>query len=264
MDLAQALLIALAGFGAGAINAVVGSGTLITFPTLLFFGYPPVMANVSNGVGLVAGGITGTLGYRTELTGLGRLVRALLPASLLGGVLGAVLLLVLPESAFEAIVPSLIALALVLVVLGPRLQRWAARHRDPLPEGEVPQGFGGLTRARILLVVGGVAFGGVYGGYFGAAQGVLIVGLMSTLLPHTLQQVNALKNLLVTGVNLVAALTFLVVSPEQIVWSVAGLIAVGALVGGYTGARVGRRLPPWALRSIIVVVGLVAIWTLVF
>ena len=131
MSAVEALCILLAGVAAGTINTIVGSGTLITFPTLLFFGYPPVVANVSNTVGLVAGGVTGVHGYRRELRGSQDTLRRLVPMSLLGAVIGALLLLVLPPEAFAAIVPALIGLGLVLVVLGPRLQSAAsARHSD--------------------------------------------------------------------------------------------------------------------------------------
>lgn len=237
-----------AGMAAGTINTIVGSGTLITFPTLLLFGYPPVVANISNTIGLVAGGLTGIHGYREELADQGRTVRRLVPASFLGGVVGAILLLILPESAFEAIVPVLIAAALLLVLLGRRLQVWAAaRHPDQDHAGR-----------RVLLTLG-VFAAGVYGGYFGAAQGILMVGIMSVLMAISLQQVNALKNVLVTVVNAVAALTFMLVAWERINWSVAALIAVGSLAGGYVGARVGRRLSPVWLRGLIVVVGILAI-----
>ena len=237
-----------AGMAAGTINTIVGSGTLITFPTLLFFGYPPLVANISNTVGLVAGGLTGIHGYRAELAGQGRTVRRLLPMSLLGALTGAILLLVLPESAFEAIVPALIAAALLLVLLGRRLQAWAAaRHPDQDSAGR-----------RALLAVG-VFAAGVYGGYFGAAQGILMVGIMSVLLAISLQRVNALKNVLVTVVNAVAAVIFMIVAWERINWPVVALIAVGSLAGGYVGARVGRRLSPALLRGLIVVIGVLAI-----
>jgi uncharacterized membrane protein YfcA len=237
-----------AGMAAGTINTIVGSGTLITFPTLLFFGFPPLVANVSNTIGLVAGGVTGIHGYREELASQSRILLKLVPASLLGAVTGALLLFRLPEAAFEAIVPALIALALLLVLFGPRLQAWAAaRHPDHDSLG------------RRLLMTTGVFAAGVYGGYFGAAQGVLLVGVMSVLMTTSLQRVNAYKNVLATVVNAVAAIIFMLVAWERINWTVAALIAVGALAGGYVGARVGRRLSPILLRGLIVLIGVLAI-----
>jgi len=233
---------------AGTVNTIIGSGTLITFPTLLFFGFPPLVANVSNTVGLVAGGLTGIHGYRRELVGQGDTLRRLLPAAFLGALTGAVLLLKLPESAFNAIVPALIAVALLLVLLGPRISARAAnRHTEEDSPG------------RALMLTIGVFGGGVYGGYFGAAQGVLLVGIMSVLMIISLQRVNALKNVLVTVVNAVAALAFMLVARDRINWTVVALIAAGSLAGGYVGARVGRRLSPAGLRGLIVVIGLVAI-----
>ncbi|MEP7370107.1 MAG: sulfite exporter TauE/SafE family protein [Dermatophilaceae bacterium] len=244
----EVIALLAAGMAAGTINTVVGSGTLITFPTLLFFGIPPVVANVSNTIGLVAGGLTGIQGYRAELVGQGRVLRQLMPVSLAGGVVGAVLLLVLPASAFDAIVPVLIGASLLLVLLGRRLQSWAAaRHPDRDSTGR-----------RVLLTMG-VFASGIYGGYFGAAQGILMVGILSVLMVISLQRINALKNVLVTEVNAVAAVVFMLVAWDQINWQVAGLIAVGSLVGGYVGARVGRRLSPVLLRGLIVTVGVLAI-----
>ena len=244
----EVVALLVAGMAAGTINTIVGSGTLITFPTLLFFGFPPLVANVSNTVGLVAGGLTGIHGYRAELAGQGRTLRRLVPVSFLGAVTGAVLLLKLPESAFDAIVPVLIAASLVLVLLGPRLQAWAAeRHPDH------------DSRGRHLLLTAGVYVAGVYGGYFGAAQGIMLVGIMSVLMTVSLQRVNGLKNVLSTVVNAVAAVIFMLVAWDRINWTVAALIAVGALAGGYVGSRVGRRLSPQVLRGLIVVIGVAAI-----
>src|SRR5690349_7275424 len=252
----EALAILAAGFWAGMINVVVGSGTLVTFPTLLLFGYPPLVANVSNNIGLVGGGITGTFGYRREISGHRRELRGLLPASLLGGVTGAVLLLALPADAFRIIVPVLIAVGLGMVVWGPALQRRAARGRDATTDhGRLST----LTRPRLGAVLVGVYLLGIYGGYFGAAQGVLIVGLMSVLTSEGLQSITGLKNLLTTAVNAIAAVTFLLISAESVDWTVVLLIAAGATAGGVVGARFGRRLPPVLMRTLIVVVGVAAI-----
>ncbi len=241
-----AAIIAVAGVWAGMINTVVGSGTLVTFPVLLALGFPPLTANVSNGLGLVPGSVTGAIGYRRELTGLrGRVLRLAVP-TVLGGLVGALLLLVLPSRAFDAVVPVLVALAVVLVVVGPWVSRRVAARR---PTGE-PR-----TAVRPSLV--GAVFGtGMYGGYFGAAQGVLLMGFLGILLDDELQRHNAVKNILASLANLVSGIVFAVVAPVS--WPVVGLIAGGSIVGGVVGALIGRRLSPLVLRGIIVVVGLAA------
>jgi uncharacterized protein len=235
-----------AGMGAGAINAVVGSGTLITFPVLLAVGYAPVLANVSNTVGLAPGSASAVYGYRRELTGQGRRLVRLGMASLAGGITGAVLLLVLPDKAFKAIVPALIALSCVLVVAQPALTRRLGRLSGEAPApAHIPPW--------LFVAVYGA---GVYGGYFGAAQGVLLIGLLGLALHEDLQRINAAKNVLAGLVNLVAAVVFLF--SAEIAWPPAVLIAVGSVVGGQIGALVGRRLPPSILRGVIVVIGVLA------
>lgn len=253
MSVWSALLIALAGLGAGVINTIVGSGTLITFPTLLFFGVNPLAANVSNNLGLVAGGLTGSWGYRRELSGQAATLRRLAPLSFAGSVVGAGLLLLLPPSAFDTIVPALIALALVLVVVGPWVQgHLARRHGDVDPPWH---------RAAMAA---GVFLAGIYGGYFGAAQGVLLMGLFSLLSAEPLQRLNGYKNVLSLIVNLVAAFVFVLFARDHIDWLVVVLIAAGAFVGGLIGARVGRRIPPLLLRAVIIAIGLTAIVRLVW
>jgi uncharacterized membrane protein YfcA len=244
----EAVLIALAGVAAGTINTVVGSGTLITFPTLLAFGVPPVTANVSNTVGLVPGSMSGVFGYRRELAGQGSRVLRLGSASLLGGVVGALLLLSLPSAAFDAIVPVLIALGVVLVVLGPRIQRSVASRAESR---------GGIPDHGVWWVWPAVAATGVYGGYFGAAQGVLLMAVLGIGVADSMQRHTATKNVLALIVNAVAALVFIAVA--DIDWAVAGLIALGSVVGGQIGAGVGRRLPPALLRAVIATVGIVAL-----
>jgi uncharacterized membrane protein YfcA len=244
----EAVLITLAGVAAGTINTVVGSGTLITFPTLLAFGVPPVTANVSNNVGLVPGNLSGAIGYRRELAGQRARVVRLGVASLLGGIAGAVLLLVLPSSAFDAIVPALIGLGVVLVVVGPRIQRAVAARAESR---------GGIPEHGVWWVWPAVAATGVYGGYFGAAQGVLLMAVLGIGVADTMQRHTATKNVLAFIVNLVAALVFVVVA--DIDWTVAGLIALGSVVGGQIGATVGRRLSPNLMRGVIAVVGITAL-----
>lgn len=255
MSWPEALLVVLAGLGAGTINAVVGSGTLITFPTLLLLGVAPVTANISNTIGLVPGSVTGAVGYRGELGGArGDLLR-LAPMSLVGGAAGAVLLLVLDPAVFSTVVPMLIVLGVLLVVTGPRITAWTARRRQqrhPSPSG-----------AGRRAMQAGVLGVGVYGGYFGAAQGVILVGIFGVLSTAPLQRLNAYKNVLAAAVNAVAAVVFVVAVPGLVDWTVALLLAAGSTVGGVLGATVGRRLSATALRVVIVLVGVVAVFRLV-
>jgi uncharacterized membrane protein YfcA len=284
-DLLQALAIFAAGLAAGTINTVVGSGTLITFPVLLAFGYPPVLANVSNNVGLVPGTVSGAYGYRAELAGQRRRLMRLGAASLCGGLVGAILLLVLPADAFKAIVPALIGVSLVMVVFQPRLSRWVAARqqaRTAAPPGppDGPGNTGGsdgpagsvtvvatATTVREQTALQGdpggpvlcvlVFLSGVYGGYFGAAQGVLLLGLMGIAFTDSMQRINAVKVVLAGLVNGIAGVVFVVAT--HIDWGAAGLIAAGAILGGQIGARIGRKLPPWGLRLLIVCVGIAAL-----
>ncbi len=245
MTVAEIVCIALAGMAAGTINTVVGSGTLITFPVLLAFGYHPVTANVSNTIGLVPGSVSGAIGYRRELAGQRSRAVRLGAMSVTGGITGAVLLLVLPGSAFKAIVPVFIVIALALTLLQPRLAR-ALAHREI--ELDRP-GHPGTAFAVYLT--------GVYGGYFGAAQGIILLAILGVALPQDLQRTNALKNVLAGLVNGVAGLYF--VFAAHVDWGPAALIAAGAIAGAQLGARWGRRLPPGALRVLIVLVGISAI-----
>jgi uncharacterized protein len=242
----HALAIFVAGMAAGAINTLVGSGTLITFPVLLAFGYAPVTANVANTVGLVPGSVAGAVGYRRELAGQRARLLRLAVASTVGGIVGAVLLLSLPASAFKDIVPAFIIIALALIVLQPWIGR-ALESRRSRPEGHP----GPLA----MLAVFGT---GVYGGYFGAAQGIMLLAILGLSLPsEELQRVNALKVVLAGLVNLVAGVIF--VFSAHISWLPALLIAIGSILGGIAGARWGRTLPPSVLRAVIVVVGITAI-----
>ena len=252
MDVVEALALLGAGLVAGAINAVVGSGTLVTFPTLLAFGYAPVLANVTNNIGVLPGSVTGAWAYRRELAGQRARVLRLAGASATGGVLGAIALLELPESAFDAIVPVLILLACVLVILQPRLSRWMARRREA---AAARRGAGAAAADHHGGAAGVVAVGlcGVYGGYFGAAQGVLLMAFLGILVDEQLQRLNAVKNILAGLVNFVAAVIFVAVS--DVAWGAAAAIAVGSTIGGQVGGTYGRRLPPAALRAFIVVVG---------
>jgi len=242
----SAAIIVVAGVWAGMVNTIVGSGTLVTFPVLLALGYPPLTANVSNGLGLVPGSLTGAIGYRRELRGLrGRVLRLAVP-SVLGGLSGAALLLALPPGAFDAVVPILVALAVVLVIVQPFVAKRLAARR------------GGVARTRVGPgLLAGTYGTGVYGGYFGAAQGVLLLALLGIAVDDDLQRHNAVKNVLAMLVNLVSGIVFVFVAPVS--WPVVGLVALGSILGGLIGARIGRRLPPIVLRGVIVVVGVAAL-----
>ena len=241
MSLGAALAILGAGLAAGTVNAVVGSGSLITFPTLLALGYPAVTANVSNTIGLVPGAVSGSIGYRRELAGQGLRIRSLGVASASGGLTGGLLLLALPGSVFRRVVPVLILVACVLVALQPRL----AARRLGAKDKERRHG-GAALHAAIFAT-------GIYGGYFGAAQGVILIALLGIFLDDSLQRLNGLKNALATIVNGVAALLFILLA--HVAWGPAGLLAVGSAVGGQVGASFGRRIPAPVLRAVIVVVG---------
>jgi uncharacterized membrane protein YfcA len=253
MSLTDFLIILLAGTAAGTINTVVGSGSLITFPTLVALGYPPLLANVSNNIGLVPGSLSGAYGYRRELAGQRDRLRRLVPASVLGGLTGSTLLLLLPSTVFTKVVVVLIAIALVLVVVQPRLSRYLAARRVAARRAGVGGGHHDVT-----LLLAGLVFGaGIYGGYFGAAQGIILIAVLGIFLDDDLQRLNAAKNVLAMSVNAVASVVFILSTPVD--WKVVGTIALGSTVGGQIGAKVGRRLNPKVLRAVIVVVGLTAL-----
>ena len=245
------LAIFAAGVGAGGVDAVVGSGTLITFPTLLAFGLPPVVANVSNNIGLVPGNVSGAVGYRRELVGQRGLLARLGPLAAVGGLAGAVLLLWLPAAAFRLIVPVLILISCELVLIDPRVGAWLAARREA-----------GRARHSSLVLGAGIFLSGAYGGYFGAAQGVVVIGLLGMFLHKNLQHVDAAKNALVAIVNGIAALVFVLFA--HVAWVAVLLIAAGSTIGGLLGARYGRRLPSAALRWLIVVVGVIVSVKLLF
>ena len=234
MTLLEALAVLAAGTVAGGVNTVVGSGSLITFPTLLAVGYPPVTANVSNSIGLVPGGVSGSLGYRAELRGQGRRTRSSRSARRSARVIGGVLLLQLPDDVFDAVVPILILLAVGLMALRPSAK---LRERGDNMPGGIVSSF----------------FVGIYGGYFGAAQGIILMSLLRRCFHENLQVLNAIKNVLAAIANLVAGVLFMFVA--HVAWGAAALIAVGSTVGAQVGAHYGRRLPQEVLRWIVIVYG---------
>lgn len=263
-----------AGFSAGAVNVVVGGGTLVSFPVLVLLGYPPVTATVANTVGIVPGSVVGAFGYRRELSARRKVVRALLPSSVAGGVTGSLLLLSLPGEVFTRVVPWLICTGTILVLLGPTVKRTVAVRRSRLrtagdgpgdgqgdgpgtADGKLPAAFSSRGAAATAVVAAILL--GIYGGYFSAAQGILLTGVLGVISRMDMQELNAVKNLTVAGVNLVAATVFLVVSPELVDWSLAGTVACGAVCGGVVGVRVARLLSPAVLRAAVAVVGVAAV-----
>ena len=246
----DAILIVLAGMVAGVMNAVVGAGTLVTFPTLLLLGYPAVLANVSNTVGLVPGSVMGAIGYRATLRGRGPILARLVVAATVGSIIGGALLVQLPGRAFDAIVPWLLLVAAVLAALQPRISEGVALRRSAR----------GVADAAVIPVSGGIVLlvgaTGVYGGYFGAAQGVILLVILGLALGGPLNELNGVKNVLGGTVNLVAALLFILVS--EVDWTVAALVAVGATIGGGLGGRYGRRLPSSVLRVLLVSIAVIA------
>jgi hypothetical protein len=242
VTLLHALIIVAVGLVAGMVNTIVGSGSLLTFPTLLALGYPAVLANVTNTVGLISGSVSGAVGYRRELAGQLRRILVLMPAVVVGTVIGAILLLSLPGSAFRRIVPVLILIAVVLVLVQPRVARRRAER------GHIAEHPGPLLQSGTFLT-------SIYGGYFGAAQGVVLLGLFGITLDDDMQRLNAAKNVVAAAINAVGALFF--IATTAIAWKVAGLLFLGSTVGGQIGAVVGRRLPPQVLRAVIAIVGTV-------
>jgi len=227
----EAIAVLAAGFAAGGVNTIVGSGSLITFPTLLAVGYPSVVANVSNNIGLVPGAVSGVIGYRRELRGQWRRVAILAIGSTAGAILGGVLLLSLPEEVFGAVVPALILLACVLMAI----KRTPSAHAER-------EHLGAGSAASFAT--------GIYGGYFGAAQGIILMSLLRFCFPDDLQRLNAVKIVLTAVANGVAALLFIVVA--DVAWEAAALIALGSTVGAQVAARYGRRIPSEVLRWIVV------------
>jgi uncharacterized protein len=282
------LLLGGVGLVTGAINTVAGGGSLLSFPALLALGYSPLVANVTNTIGVLPSSAGGALGYRRELAGQARNWVLLAGVCTVGSLIGAGLLLVLPASSFEAAVPALIGTAALLTLVQPWLGRRMRGQSGPrpltVPAGPAPGGAGApatgtLERAGLepegsapaeatreepaptplherwpLLVA--MLLISAYGGYFGAAIGVLLIAVLGLFLHDTLQRTNALKTSLAVVVNGVAAVAFAFLGP--VVWSVALVLAGATMVGGLLGALIARRLSDRALRLAVVVIGLVA------
>jgi uncharacterized membrane protein YfcA len=250
MDVQQVVVLVGAGLAAGAINAISGGGSLITFPSLIAIGLPPVAANVTNSVAVCPGYLASVFGSRADLAGQGRRLRAIIPTCVVGAVLGCVLLLVTPARAFEVIVPFLVLAAAATLAFQRRLRGLVGHPRA-------------MSQRRRSVTVQAVVFvGAVYGGYFGAALGVMLVAALALVLDESLNRINALKNVLSATAGVVTIAVFAIFGPVN--WTAALTLAPATIIGGYAGARLARRLPAPLLRVIIVAfgttIGLILLW----
>jgi len=249
MTFLEQLAVLAAGLGAGILTSTVGVASLVSFPVLVAVGIPPVVANASNTVGLIPAGLSGSFGYRDELRAYPRVAATVIATCAAGAVLGAFLLLGLDPSVFEAVVPWLILFTCLLVGAQPWITRWLKRHHDEAHPPEPRETMSPVTTFFAALT-------GVYGGYFGAGSGVMMVAVLALGLDIELRIINALKTLAVLSGNVVAGVIFVFVADLD--WAAVVLLALGSVVGGYVGSRVGRRLPPTLFRVLVVVAGVTA------
>ncbi|PTA47219.1 sulfite exporter TauE/SafE family protein [Micromonospora sp. RP3T] len=249
MDLSDVALLLVAGLAAGTVNAVAGGGSLITFPALIATGLPPVAANVSNSVAVFPGYVASVVGSRADLP-RGRALWSLLPTVAVGTALGCVLLLATPARAFEVVVPFLVLGATAILAFQDPLRRLVGHPSRLSP------------RRRTVTVQTMVLVGTVYGGYFGAALGVMLVAGLALVLDATLARVTAVKNLLSAMVGLTTLVIFALFGPVQ--WVAVAVVAPATIAGGYAGARLARRLPAVVLKTVIVLfgtaIGLYLLW----
>jgi uncharacterized membrane protein YfcA len=245
MPILQYLLIILVSLAAGMINALAGGGTLITFPTLLAIGLPAVSANVTNTLGLWPGSLGGTLAQANDLKGQKKRLWICLPAGVLGGLTGGFLLLRTNEKLFSNLVPFLILLAAGLLAMQTPLRKWLAHRQEKGSSRSIPEGW-------IFLPV---FLGAIYGGYFGAGLGIIMLAVLGLLLNDSLTHLNVLKQFIAFSANFAAALLF--VFSGKVVWSVALVMMAGALLGGSMGGRLASRVKPDSLRWIVVTIGFV-------
>ena len=248
MDPLEQLIVVGAGLGAGVVASSVGVASLISFPILVAVGLPPVVANTSNTVGLIPAGLSGSFGYRRELAEHPAVARAVLATSAIGAIAGALLLLWLPPGVFEALVPWLILFACLLVGFQPLISRWVRSRASRGSQGDRTRFSRGLTAVATVV--------GVYGGYFGAGQGVMMVAVLALGLDLDLRVVNGLKTMAIMGANIVAGVIFVAIADLD--WLAIGLLGAGAVVGGYLGSHVGRALPPAVFRVLVVAAGITA------
>ena len=235
------VLLVLAGLAAGVVNAVAGGGSLITFPSLLATGLAPIPANVTNSVAVFPGYASSVAGSRADLAGQGRRLRTVMPACVVGSAAGCGLLLLTPARAFEIVVPFLVLAAAATLAFQDRLRGLVGR----------PHLMSDRRRTISLQTV--VFVGAIYGGYFGAALGVMYVAALALILDESLNRINALKNVLSAAVGLVTVLVFAIFGPVD--WLAVLTLAPATIVGGYAGARLARRLPPKVLKFTIVAFG---------
>lgn len=242
VDLVHIGILVVAGIVAGAVNAMAGGGSLISFPALLWVGYSPLVANVTNTVALVPGYLGGSVAYKSELAGQRRNVRDLGIVSLGGGLLGAFLLLAAPAAVFARVVPWLILFACALLLLQPVIKRWVQGE-----EGDAAE------RRTILLITQFVA--SIYGGYFGAGLGVLMLALLGVFLGESLQRLNALKGMLSLVINVISAIFFVIFAP--VAWLPVLIMALASMAGGHLGVQIARRMSNTLLRGLVVAFGVV-------
>jgi uncharacterized membrane protein YfcA len=244
---AEQLAVLVTGFGAGILTSTVGVASLLSFPVLVAVGLPPVMANASNTIGMTPAGLSGSFGYRRELREHPRVTTVVMLTCALGSVAGALTLLALPPGVFETIVPWLILFTSVLVGIQP----WISRRLKARRGADVPD------RVHLsTLTTFWATLTGVYGGYFGAGSGVMMMAVLGFGTDLELRIVNALKTLAVMAANVVASVIFLFLA--ELDWVAIGLLAGGSVVGGYVGAHIGRRLSAPVLRTLVVIVGVTA------
>lgn len=239
------LLVGLAAVAGGAVNALAGGGTLITFPMLTAVGIPAVAANVTNTVALCPGYLGATFAQWNDLKDQQQRLWLLVPASVIGGLMGGILLLNTGEKAFRALVPFLILLASGLLAVQDPLRAWLVRRSSR-------SGSGSMSQTSVVLPVGLAA---VYGGYFGAGLSVIVLAVLGLVLDNSLTRLNALKQAVAFSVNIAAAIFFLF--SGQVVWLAALVMAVGALIGGVLGGRLAGKIKPSALRRIVVIIGVI-------
>jgi len=245
---AEQIAVVAAGLGAGILTSTVGVASLLSFPVLIALGIPPVVANVSNTIGLLPGSMSGSIGYRRELREVPRPITiAVVALCAIGTIGGVVLLLALPPGVFAALAPWLILFTCLIVGAQPRISRWL-RARSNQPHA--------LRTSMSPATYVFTALTGVYGGYFGAGAGVMMMAVLGLGLDLELRVVNGLKTLSLLAANVVAGAIFVVIADVD--WTAAALLAAGSIVGGYLGAHIGRRIPGGLLRTLIVIAGITA------